>query len=163
MSAFRIETADVALGVPTLMAYQVRFTKARLAIKTGTAVASISVSDDLRELALVAVPTHETLKAEINHGRWIGRCECGAGIALHYLWQWAGCFDCGNTYSQIAFPDTRTLAAVIQTLGLRPAGPGGRRHLHRSWVPSETVSDLQRENRRHGWPVKAPDRREVVL
>ena len=157
MSAFKIETADVALGVPTLFAYKARFTKARLALKTGAAVASISVSDDLRELALVAVPTHETLKAEINHGRWIGRCACDAGIALHYQWQWAGCFDCGNTYSQIAFPDTRTLAAVIQILGLRPAGKGGRRHRYRSWLPSETVSDLQRENRLHGWPVNATE------
>ena len=154
MSVFRLETTIDVLGVPTLRAYQVKFTKTRLAMKNGVSVASVKVSEDLQELSLVAIPTGVYLVAEINQGRWVGRCECGAGIALHPDWEWAGCFDCGRVYTIFVFPDTETLAAVIRTLSVRPAGRGGQRHSNRSWLPSETVLDLKYENQRHGWKVE---------
>ena len=153
MSAFKIETAAATLGVPTLFAYQVRFTKTRLAAQRGVPVDGVTVSTDLQELSLVAVPSSEYLQAEINYGRWVGRCACGAGIALNPAWEWGGCLDCGAVYTDVAFPDAPTLKAVMALLSVRPNGPGGNRHLHRSWLQSETVSDLQRENRRNGWQV----------
>ena len=154
MSVFRLETAIESQGVPTLRAYQVKFTKARLAMKNGAPFDGITVSDNLQELSLVAVPANVRLTAEINYGRWIGRCECGSGVAVHPAWEWAGCLDCGTVYTEIDFPDAETLRAVVQTLSERPGGIGGRRHLHRSWLPSETVLDLKRENQQYGWSKK---------
>ena len=151
MSAFRVETAIESLGVQTLRSYQAKFTKVRLAMKNGVPVDRVTVSKDLRELSLVAVPTDVRLTAEINDGRWLGRCTCGAGIALHPVWDWAGCFDCGHVFTDIVFPIAVVLKAVVQALSVRPDGPGGQRHRNRSWLPSETVLDLQRENQRHGW------------
>ena len=151
MSVFRVETAVESQGVSTLRAYQVKFTMARLAMKNGVPFDGITVSKDLQELSLVAVPADVQLTAEINYGRWIGRCECGAGVAVHPAWEWAGCLDCGMVYTEIVFPDAKTVRVVVKILNVRPDGPGGQRHLNRSWLPSETVIDLQRENLRHEW------------
>ena len=151
MSVFRVGTAVEAHGVQTLRAYQAKFTMARLAMKNGVPFDGITVSKDLQELSLVAVPATGRLTAEINYGRWIGRCECGAGIAVHPAWDWAGCLDCGTVYTEIVFPDAQTLRAVVQALGVRPDGAGGQRHQNRSWLSSETVLDLRRENQRYGW------------
>ena len=151
MSVFRIETAAETLGVPTLRAYQVRFTKARLAMKTGVPIDSVTVSLDLQELSLVAVPSNEYLQAKINCGRWVGLCVCGAGIALNPAWEWGGCLDCGTVYTDVAFPDAPTLKSVKALLSVRPNGHGGNRHKYRSWEPTETAVDLHRENRRNGW------------
>ena len=151
MSVFRIETAAETLGVPTLRAYQVRFTKTRLARQRAVPVDSITVSKDLQELSLVAVPSHEYLQAEINCGRWVGLCACGAGIALNPAWEWGGCLDCGAVYTDVAFPDALKLQSVMALLSERPNGPGGNRHKYRSWEPTETAADLYRENRRNGW------------
>ena len=151
MSVFRIETAAETLGVPTLRAYQVRFTKTRLAAQRGVPVDSVKVSLDLQELSLVAVPSNEFLQAEINCGRWVGLCACGAGIALNPAWEWGGCLDCGAVYTDVAFPDAPTLKSVKALLSVRPNGHGGNRHKYRSWEPTETAVDLHRENQRNGW------------
>ena len=151
MSAFKIETAVTALGVPTLLDYQVRFTKAHLARRRGVPVDSITVSKDLQELSLVAVPSNEYLQAEVNCGRWVGLCACGAGIALNPAWEWGGCLDCGAVYTDVAFPDAPTLKSVMALLSVRPNGPRSNRHKYRSWEPTETAVDLHRENRRNGW------------
>ena len=151
MSAFKIETAVTTLGVPTLRAYQVRFTKTRLAAQRGVPVDSVTVSTDLQELSLVAVPSNEYLQAEVNYGRWVGLCACGAGISLNPAWEWGGCLDCGAVYIDVAFPDAATLQSVMALLSVRPNGPGDNRHQHRSWAATETPADLDRENRRNGW------------
>lgn len=155
MSVFRVETATDLLGVQSLHAYQRRFTAVRLAAKRGVPVESVKLSKSLDELTLVAIPSPAALSAWINHGRWVATCLCGAGLALHPEWSWAGCLDCGATYAHIEFPDRATQAAILTALGLRPNGPPGRRQMHRSWLPGETLEALDRESLMRGWAVES--------
>ena len=84
------------------------------------------------------------LKAEINQGRWIVKCECGGA---EKAWE-EGFFMCqsclnGNhkhQYRKAVFPKQRRL---IESLLLK------RPLQNRNWSPNETLAQLKRENEEH--------------
>lgn len=84
------------------------------------------------------------LLAEINHGRWIVKCECGGA---EKMWE-EGFFMCqsclnGNhkhQYRTAVFPKQRKLIEVL--LLERPLQ-------NRNWQPNETLAQLRKENEEH--------------
>jgi len=86
----------------------------------------------------------EPLMAEVNHGRWIVRCECGGA---EKMWEegWFICQSCWNAghkhkYRQAVFPSGRN---QIEKLLLR------RQIQNRNWIPGETLEQLDKENEEH--------------
>lgn len=84
------------------------------------------------------------LKAYVNHGRWIVKCECGGG---EKAWEegWVMCQSCfnatlGHRYRRVIFPKPRS--RIEQLLTVRPEP-------NRNWRPGETLADLERENSEH--------------
>lgn len=87
------------------------------------------------------------LVARINCARWIGLCPCGAAVALHPDWPWAGCRGCGRIWTSIVFPDPAFLAQIDAVLAQRPARPDNvTPYRFYSWEPGETIEDLEIEN-----------------
>jgi hypothetical protein len=93
------------------------------------------------------------LKAYVNHGRWLVRCECGG---CEYAWE-EGFFMCqscfnakhGHQYRKSVFPENRQ--QIEDLLVVRPLP-------NRNWNwpqtveqlgREETVEDLKRENEEH--------------
>lgn len=91
------------------------------------------------------VRPHEVSKeivARCDHGRWVGDCGCGSGVAASPEWSLACCFSCGAIYRRIVFPKDR--AAIVAALAARPAIE------NQNWLPGETVAQLLAENAAHG-------------
>lgn len=100
------------------------------------------------------LPQTDPLFAEIDCGRWVTTCDCNSGIALHPAWRYAACLDCGRSWTDVRFPTAEMLALIDAVLRLRPPGPIRKSETRwYSWWKDETVADLIRQNRRHGWPV----------
>jgi len=84
------------------------------------------------------------LMAEVNHGRWIAKCECGGA---EKVWE-EGIFMCqscwnGNhkhRYRNVVFPKARK--QIEDLLSKRPVP-------NRNWYRDETVAQLRRENEAH--------------
>jgi hypothetical protein len=93
----------------------------------------------------------QPLAAHINCGRWVTPCECGGGIWSQPGWAFAACVDCGRSWESVLFPSHDDLVAFDAVLSLRPSTGVGRRWY--SWIPGQTVEDIERENLRHGWAL----------
>jgi hypothetical protein len=101
-------------------------------------------------------PQTTTLKAGIDHGRWVTKCPCGGAIALHPQWQFAACLTCGRSWTSIEFPPPELLAKIEAIVTLRARGVSAPHQSPKrfwTWSPEETLEDLRRKNRRHGWEV----------
>lgn len=89
---------------------------------------------------------HNHVAASVNNGRWIVSCQChGAELAdpaqpVFY------CLSCGNEWNdhcvaRVQFPPRREEGeALLVKRELR----------NRHWLPGETASALESENRKHG-------------
>ena len=84
------------------------------------------------------------LKAYVNHGRWLVKCECGG---CEKVWEegWVMCQSClnaayGHKYRKTIFPTSRK--AIEAILVVRPLS-------NRNWSPGETLAMLRRENEEH--------------
>lgn len=83
------------------------------------------------------------LMARVNHGRWLGDCQCGDAPLIDPEWRLAACLHCGAVYSaSIELPDD--WQAIDAALMKRPDA------INRNWTPGETLEDLERENDSHG-------------
>jgi len=84
------------------------------------------------------------LKAYVNHGRWVAKCECG-GCEL--VWE-EGLFFCmsclngahGHKVRRVVFPRSRK--RIEGLLAQRPV-------INRNWKPNETLAALEDENKAH--------------
>ena len=137
----------------------------------GAAIAALGSvpAADLRELLLAFssdadIPPERMLSdagppmiAEVNHGVWIARCDCGAdrstlpapGCIVWLDDPWGWCVRCGNASSggrwrAIVVPAEHERAAIEAALARRP-DPATR-----NWWPGETVAELWRQNAEHG-------------
>lgn len=115
-------------------------------------------------------PVGEPVKAEVNHGQWVARCECGGVESVDQNEPIFYCFNCGNRRvagrpRAVVFPlDVEEIERVLLE---RPMEDGGGANeidrvflahplvgvvdgtpvvMHRSWTPDETVDDLRRQN-----------------
>lgn len=84
------------------------------------------------------------MRAYVNHGRWIVKCECrGAEKAWEEgVFMCQSCFNAGHQhrFRQSVFPPQRM--AIEKLLARRPIP-------NRNWFPWETVAQLQAENKEH--------------
>lgn len=92
------------------------------------------------------------IKAEVNHGRWVGRCTfCSSAQVVspsdpRFLC--AGADGCANAeargaFVRIVFPPAAECAAIEAALVCRPRE-------NRNWTHGETAANLRKENRAHG-------------
>jgi hypothetical protein len=99
----------------------------------------------------------EPVDVYIDHGKWVIRCECGAGNAADPDANEARCFACGAVHTAVVFPEERI--AVEALLLARPNS------LTRNWWPpsewaargltpphgsGESLDDLATDNTAHG-------------
>jgi hypothetical protein len=113
-----------------------------------------------RELTAVPrFPTHasldRTVVAFVNHGRWLWECPiCHAAQVCSATDHRAFCIDCfngGDGWWPIVWPDEPTLRAAVTLLVRRPD------KTLRNWHPAvESVQQLQAENVRHGLDPDVP-------
>lgn len=87
-----------------------------------------------------------SVKAEVNHGRWIARCECGGAEDVDPADPVFYCLSCGNALVNgellfVEFP---------KDLGFVEAELLKREMENRNWLPGETIVDLRAENEAHG-------------
>jgi len=84
------------------------------------------------------------LTAEVNHGRWIVRCECGGAEKMFEegVFMCQACFNAAykHKYRRAVFPKSRK---QIENLLLKRPLP------NRNWSVGETIEDLKRENDEH--------------
>lgn len=91
-----------------------------------------------------------TVKARVNHGRWIVGCPAGCGgavMASRDMHRFI-CGDCGSQenggrWYAVAWPAPRMRGEIGVILARRPEA-------NRNWDPTETVRDLERENSARG-------------
>lgn len=81
-----------------------------------------------------------TIRAYVNHGRWVADCLCKSGIAVTPNRLRATCLECGRDYA-VMFPAEGDRLAIEGSLLERP------RPENRNWLPSEKPADLEAENR----------------
>ncbi|RJQ04814.1 MAG: hypothetical protein C4551_10060 [Bacillota bacterium] len=91
-------------------------------------------------------------KVFVNDSRWAIECDCGAGIACTPGIDHTTCVLCGNRYD-VEWPDEEILQRIERTLLERPArlprDVDARRVIAiRSWVPSQSIDDLEAETER---------------
>lgn len=88
--------------------------------------------------------TSPPLKAYVNHGRWLVKCECGG---CEKVWEegWMMCRSClnaahGHKYRKTVFPKMREKMEML--LIQRPL-------VNRNWYPGETLKLLEADNEIH--------------
>lgn len=101
--------------------------------------------------------TAGTVKAVVNHGRWIVRCPnkpigCGGAMYASLAEPVFLCADCfspenGGKWYAVAFPANRV---GIEAVLLKRPAVLAESASNRNWEPSEGVADLRRENTEHG-------------
>jgi len=102
----------------------------------------------LRGARITISENHAPLVASINHGRWVARCDCGAGVAVEPTWEQARCFGCGTVHCRIVLPADRE---AIEAVLLRR-----KQDAHRHWVPGvDTLDRLRAENQAHPERLRA--------
>ena len=86
----------------------------------------------------------ESVKARVNHGRWIVDCECrGAEFAFDEgLFMCQSCYNAGHKhqYRRLVFPKNRK--GIEMELIQRPEP-------NRNWYPGESIAKLRAENEEH--------------
>ena len=119
------------------------------ALHRAQSVAALAARQDeafrvAREHGVEIVPHDDPrpLVARVDHGRWIGDCDCGSGVALERAWPEARCFGCGARYATVVWP---VQADQIEAALLKRPVMGTR-----NWLPTETVGDLRAENIERG-------------
>lgn len=107
--------------------------------------------------------------AELNHGQWIARCECGGAEAVDPSDPIFFCFSCGNFRNKgklrpVVFPNNlkdiekevmkrpiEIKAGIHEIERLTLAKPvkhvNGKGFLSRTWLPSESVEDIIAQNK----------------
>lgn len=95
-------------------------------------------------LGLAAAPwdAPDGQAAFIYGGKWIVSCPCGEIPIASPDWDEARCFQCGAIYRALTWPTDR--AAIEAVLLARPTAAT------RTWLPHETVADLEAQNAAHG-------------
>lgn len=84
-----------------------------------------------------------------NHGRWMAQCPfCKSAQVAFEADRRFLCAECGNGESggkalPVVWPDDRARLRIEAALAPRPRD-------NRNWVPGETASQLEAENRLHG-------------
>jgi len=104
--------------------------------------------------ALSLPPQGEQAIAVVNHSRWFALCpdeRCAGGEVVSPDAPVFMCLSCGNKNNldkngiirlrQVAFPDDRI---ELEKVLLERPDP-----VSRNWYPTETIEDLQEENKRH--------------
>lgn len=88
----------------------------------------------------------ETLKAFVNHGRWIVQCPngCGTAICPSTIERYFVCITCGTVAYHVEFPKVRDMVAIELVLEARA------RLETRNWNGTETIAELRAENRARG-------------
>lgn len=96
----------------------------------------------------LAHATGKPIAAEVNAGRWLWRCECGAA---NHVWMGGGnvCLECNNAETHgrpriIVMPNPGQREQIEKLLLMR------KDRRSRNWKPGETLMDLRLENIRHG-------------
>ena len=89
----------------------------------------------------VHTSAHE-VHAYINHGKWVGMCECGSGVATDPAFAAAYCFGCGAIHNNVVFPADRL--EIEHLLLARP------RSENRNWDARDTLVKLLADNGEHG-------------
>lgn len=108
----------------------------------------------LKRRKLTERPQREPLRIGLDSGVWLAWCPCGSGVAVRPEWEFAGCINCGRTWTDLRFPEPDLLERIARVLSLRPAGRINKSAVRfYSWRPDETVDDLVRQNIRRGWPI----------
>ena len=88
-----------------------------------------------------------TVKAVINHGRWLAECPlCGGAELVSSEWPFFFCMSCGMVDNDshvmaVEFPGSRRQIEAL--LAVRPTE-------NRHWTADETKRDLADENAAHG-------------
>jgi len=86
----------------------------------------------------------EPMKAIVNRGRWIVRCECGgAEYAFEEgIFMCQSCFNSGHLhkYRPVEFPKNRKkIEALLEKRAL----------INRNWEIIDTLKDLEDDNKKH--------------
>lgn len=81
--------------------------------------------------------------ARVEHGRWLVSCvNCETSVRVDPLWDVAYCAECGCTMRRILLP--AAWRDIERMLLDRP------RRETQSWLPGETLEQLEDQNREHG-------------
>ncbi len=103
-------------------------------------------------------PCDATVLAYVNHGRWLGKCECGGAEYVEPdqpIFMCCSCWNAGDAHlwRPVVFPEEqRTIEALLL---VRPAEA-------RNWVPGEGLGDLAAENEAHGLPAMTIEQASLV-
>jgi len=90
---------------------------------------------------------HGSVKAEVNHGRWLANCPlCGGAEMVSEAWPFIFCMSCGmedngSHIMAVEFPKSKRQLEAI--LAVRPTE-------NRNWTAVESKRDLLAENVAHG-------------
>jgi hypothetical protein len=87
--------------------------------------------------------------AEVNHNRWIAKCDCGGAEVVDPGYRIFYCFSCFNEETdgravKVKFP--RQFDAIEKRLEVR------ENPYNRNWLVGESLEDLEDENEKHGLP-----------
>jgi len=101
--------------------------------------------------------TAGTLKAVVNHGRWLVRCPnkpigCSGAMFASFaepVFLCANCFspENGGKWYAVEFPANH---AGIEAVLLKRPAVLAESASNRNWGPGEKIADLRRENTEHG-------------
>jgi hypothetical protein len=99
----------------------------------------------LDNIAVSYEPAGVPIVAQVNHGRWIGMCECGGAENVTPTDPIFFCFSCYNMGSKyhvrpVVFPEPKEQDAIAATLM-------ERHHKDMHWLPGETHQDLKGQNK----------------
>ncbi len=102
-------------------------------------------------LALEPPIGKDKVRAEVNHNRWIAKCECGGAEVVDPMYRVFYCLSCFNDAHKgrtrkVRFP--RNYDKIENALEVRP------NPYNRCWLVGETIEDLEKENEDHGLPKK---------
>jgi hypothetical protein len=96
-------------------------------------------------IAIGYEPLGTPIIATVNHGRWVGICECGGAEIVTPNDPIFFCFSCYNLDNKyhvrpVAFPHEKEQAAISAVLMERD-------HKDMHWTPGETVEVLKGQNK----------------
>jgi len=99
----------------------------------------------LDNIAVSYDPIGTPVVAQVNHGRWMGMCECGGAELVTSNDPIFFCFSCYNRDNQyhvrpVVFPESQEREAISSVLM-------ERHHKDMHWLPGETSKDLRDQNK----------------